>query len=175
MPRPVVPTGKGRSAMDGSEVSTDHGAMTFSSSPPARRGTLEPMSEARCWQLLDTTTVGRLAFHTADGIVILPVNFLVHEGRIYFRTEPGSTIAALAADDDVAFEIDYHDDLNQSGWNVLVKGSTTVAGSVEGERALASTGRLGPWAPGDRSLIIGLTPRTISGRRVSMHRGRTST
>jgi len=155
--------------MDSSPASMDREPMTFSSPAPARRGTMAPIAETECWQLLDTTTVGRLAFTSDDGVVILPVNFLVHEERIYVRTEPGSTIAALAdGNDDVAFEIDYHDDLNQSGWNVLVKGSATMAETLEGERALASTGRLGPWAPGNRSLIIKVTPRTLGGRRVSL-------
>jgi nitroimidazol reductase NimA-like FMN-containing flavoprotein (pyridoxamine 5'-phosphate oxidase superfamily) len=140
-------------------------------SPPRApgRGSLVPIDESECWELLDTTTVGRIAFSTDEGIVILPVNFFVHEKRIYIRTERGSIIAALAdGRDDVAFEIDYHADMNQTGWNVLVKGSTAEAGTLEGDRALASTSRLGPWAPGDRSLVIGLTPRRISGRRVAM-------
>ena len=155
--------------MAASLAATDHGVMSLSSSSPARRGTLAPISETECWQLLETTTVGRLAFTTANGIVILPVNFLVHEERIYVRTEPGSTISALADGcDDVAFEMDYHDGWNLWGWNVLVNGATAEAGSLEGERAIASSGRLGPWAPGDRSLVIRLTPRMISGRRVSM-------
>ena len=155
--------------MDSTLASLDHEAMTFSSPAHVRRGKLVPIAETECWELLDTTTVGRLAFAANDGIVILPVNFFVHEHRVYIRTEAGSTIAALAdGRDDVAFEIDYHADMDQTGWNVLVKGSTAEAGTVEGERALASTSRLGPWAPGDRSLVIGLTPRTISGRRVSL-------
>jgi hypothetical protein len=58
--------------------------------------------------------------------------------------------------------------LNQSGWSVLVKGAAFLAETVEGERALASTGRLGPWAPGNRSLIIKVTPRSLGGRRVSL-------
>lgn len=138
-------------------------------------GMFESLAEADCWKLLDTTTVGRLGFASDDGILILPVNFFVYDERIYVRTEAGSAIAGLAdGSDDVAFEVDYHDDLNQSGWNVLVKGSTAEVDTLEGERALASTGRLGPWAPGDRSLIIGLVPRTIGGRRVSMQRSTTS-
>src|SRR5688572_17969304 len=101
--------------MDSSPTPVDHVVMTFSSPAPARPGTLLPIAETECWELMDTTTVGRLAFMADDGIVILPVNFLVHEERIYVRTEPGSTIASLAdGNDDVAFEIDYHDDLNQS-------------------------------------------------------------
>jgi nitroimidazol reductase NimA-like FMN-containing flavoprotein (pyridoxamine 5'-phosphate oxidase superfamily) len=143
--------------------------MSFSPPQPAPRGTLLPVAETECWQLLDTTTIGRFAFTTDDGVVILPVNFLVYEERIYVRTEPGSTIAALAdGNNDVAFEVDYHDGWNQWGWNVLVKGATEEADTLEGERAIASTGRLGPWAPGSRSLVIRLTPRTLTGRRVSM-------
>ncbi len=156
--------------MDGARNAVDDEGMADSTSPSTRRGTFVPLDEADCWKLLETTTVGRLAFSSDDGIVILPVNFLVHDRRIYVRTEAGSTIAELAhGRDDVAFEIDYHDGMNQAGWNVLIKGSTTEAGTLEGERALASTSRLGPWAPGERSMIIGLTPRSVSGRRVSMH------
>jgi nitroimidazol reductase NimA-like FMN-containing flavoprotein (pyridoxamine 5'-phosphate oxidase superfamily) len=155
--------------VDSPLASLEHEVMTFSPPARTRRGTLKPIAESECWELLDTTTVGRLAFTGEDGIVILPVNFLVHERRIYVRTEPGSTIATLAdGRDDVAFEIDYHDGWNQFGWNVLVRGSTAEVGTLEAERAIASSGRLGPWAPGNRSLVIGLTPRAISGRRVSM-------
>ncbi|WP_187271948.1 pyridoxamine 5'-phosphate oxidase family protein [Aeromicrobium terrae] len=133
--------------------------------------TMSSIPEHRCWRLLSTTTVGRLAFATDDGIVILPVNFIELDRRIYVRTEPGSTIASLSEGfDDVAFEVDYHDDLNQSGWNVLVKCTARVAGITEAERALRSTGRLGPWAPGERPLMIVLTPRQISGRKVAMRR-----
>jgi nitroimidazol reductase NimA-like FMN-containing flavoprotein (pyridoxamine 5'-phosphate oxidase superfamily) len=131
---------------------------------------LAAVAEEECWQLLDTTTVGRLAFTTDTGIDVLPLNFVVFESRIYFRTEPGSPIARLAEGrDDVAFEVDYHDDMNQSGWSVLVKGSTVEAEAHDAEGALASTRRLGPWAPGDRSLVIVMSPRTLSGRKVSMH------
>jgi uncharacterized protein len=144
--------------------------MTESSRDPRRKGTLAPIDEAEAWQLLGTTTVGRLGFTTDEGIVILPVNFIVHEERIYVRTEHGSTVAALAGGrDDVAFEVDYHSDLNQFGWNVLVHAQAAEADPDEAERAIASSTRLGPWAPGDRTLVIALTPGSITGRRVSLH------
>jgi len=128
------------------------------------------IAEDECWQLLATTTVGRLGFNSDNGIEILPLNFVIFESRIYCRTEPGSPIAALAEGrDDVAFEVDYHDDMTQSGWSVLVKGSTAEAATHDAEQALASTRRLGPWAPGNRSLVIVLNPRTLSGRKVSKH------
>ena len=152
------------------KVVPEDGVMTPPLPVPPSSGRLAPIAEEECWQLLGTTTVGRLAFTTDAGIEILPLNFIVFERQIYYRTEAGSAIAELAEGrDDVAFEVDYHDDLNQSGWSVLVKGSTAEAAATEAARALASTGRLGPWAPGNRSLVIVLSPRTLSGRKVSMH------
>jgi nitroimidazol reductase NimA-like FMN-containing flavoprotein (pyridoxamine 5'-phosphate oxidase superfamily) len=128
------------------------------------------IAENECWQLLETTTVGRLGFTSDSGIEILPLNFVAFERRIYCRTEPGSAVSALAEGRaDVAFEVDYHDDMTQSGWSVLVKGSAAEAATHDAEQALASTRRLGPWASGDRSLVIVLDPRTLSGRKVSMH------
>jgi nitroimidazol reductase NimA-like FMN-containing flavoprotein (pyridoxamine 5'-phosphate oxidase superfamily) len=144
--------------------------MTLATPAARRRGTFKPIATTDCWRLLETTTVGCVAFGTDDGIVILPLNFFVHEERIYFRTAHDSPIAVLGGGrDDVAFEVDYHDDLNQSGWSVLVQGSTATAETLDGDSALASTGRLGPWAPGERPLLLALTPRSISGRRVAMH------
>lgn len=143
--------------------------MSLPADSTPRRGTHDALPSGECWQLLDTTTVGRLGFTTHDGVVVLPVNFFVFEEKVFVRTEPETSIAALAEGrDGVAFEVDHHDDLNQSGWSVLLQGATTAVGDDEAERAVASTHRLGPWAPGDRSLVIELTPRTISGRRVSL-------
>ena len=134
---------------------------------PGRHEKLDP---DECWSLLDTTTVGRLGFATDDGIVVLPVNFIAFEGSIYVRTDPDAVIGDLAAGrEDVAFEVDHHDDLQQRGWSVLLRGPTAEADVEEAERALASSHRLGPWAPGDRSLVIALRPRTVEGRRVAHH------
>ncbi|MGH3457322.1 pyridoxamine 5'-phosphate oxidase family protein [Aeromicrobium sp.] len=135
-----------------------------------RGGHLTEIEPDDCWSLLDTTTVGRLAFSTDEGIVILPVNFILFEFAVYFRTNPGTTIARLGEGcDDVAFEVDHHEDLFQRGWNVLLRGSTATVDAEEAARALDSSTRLGPWAPGERSLMIKLTPRRVDGRRVSLH------
>jgi nitroimidazol reductase NimA-like FMN-containing flavoprotein (pyridoxamine 5'-phosphate oxidase superfamily) len=123
-----------------------------------------------CWNLLGTTTVGRLGFASDDGVVILPLNFLVFDSAVYFRTNPGTVIATLGdGSDDVAFEVDYHDDMLQRGWSVLVRGSTGEVDADEADNALHSSTRLGPWAPGDRALVIKLTPRLVTGRRVALH------
>ena len=142
--------------------------MTPQADPPA--GHFSEVDTDECWRLLDTTTVGRLAFAGDDGIVVIPVNFLVLDEAVYFRTSPNTVVAALAKGrDDVAFEVDHHEDMLQRGWSVLVHGSTAEVEDAEAEQARRSSSRLGPWAPGDRSLMIKLVPNRISGRRVSLH------
>jgi nitroimidazol reductase NimA-like FMN-containing flavoprotein (pyridoxamine 5'-phosphate oxidase superfamily) len=135
-----------------------------------RPGRFSEIDPEECWNLLDTTTVGRLGFTTDDGVVVLPVNFIVFESAVYVRTDPHTVIAKLAeGSDNVAFEVDHLEDMFQRGWSVLLRGSTAEADSDEATRALESSTRLGPWAPGDRPLVIKLTPRAVSGRRVSLH------
>jgi len=123
------------------------------------------MSPEDCVKFLGgTTTVGRVAFRSSRGQQLLPVNFVFRHDRVYFTTSPNSVLAELADGcDDVAFEIDYPDRLMQHGWSVLVKGSTkqVVAADVD----LSPKGPR-PWAPGDRDVLVELTPEQITGRRI---------
>ena len=56
---------------------------------------------------------------------IFPVNYAVDEsGDIFFRTDPGSKLDAVATAPTIAFEIDGLDEERQSGWSVLAVGPT---------------------------------------------------
>jgi nitroimidazol reductase NimA-like FMN-containing flavoprotein (pyridoxamine 5'-phosphate oxidase superfamily) len=124
------------------------------------RGYLRELSEEDCYALLSTGTVGRLAFTNAQGLQLIPVNFVVSDGIVYFRTSEASVLADLAeGSHEVAFGVDYRDDLYQTGWSVTVNGSTHAA-----EEEPVELPR--PWAPGKRDLVIALTPRQITGRKV---------
>lgn len=91
-------------------------------SRPRSASGIECMSQEDCVTFLtSTTTVGRLAFQSARGQQLLPVNFVFRQGRVYFKTSPNGVLAELAAGcPDVAFEIDYPDRMMQHGWSVLV-------------------------------------------------------
>lgn len=135
-----------------------------------RSGRFDEISEEECWQLLDVAIIGRMGFITDGNVTILPLNFVAFERQIYIRTDPHGPMAELAnGRDGVAFETDHHDDLLQSGWSVLVQGRTSEVTPDAAGRVVANTHRLGPWAPGDRTLFVALTPETINGRRVSLH------
>lgn len=130
-------------------------------------GTFVVLSGDECWQLVNASVVGRLGFTASGDVLVLPVNYFVYDEQLWFRTSPGSVIADLASGrTNIAFEVDHHYDLYQSGWSVLMHGDTHGVSSQEAERAITSTRRLGPWPPGDRSVTIRFAPTTVSGRRV---------
>jgi nitroimidazol reductase NimA-like FMN-containing flavoprotein (pyridoxamine 5'-phosphate oxidase superfamily) len=126
---------------------------------------IECMSREDCETFLaETTTVGRLAFQSAKGQQLLPVNFAFRQGRVYFKTSPASVLAELAAGcPDVAFEIDYPDRMTQHGWSVLVTGKTREVDPADVDLSPRAPR---PWATGERELLIELTPDQITGRRI---------
>ena len=135
------------------------------STTPRSPSGVEIMSPEDCVEFLGgTTTVGRVAFRSSRGQQLLPVNFVFRHERVYFTTSPDSVLAQLAdGSDDVAFEIDYLDRLTQHGWSVLVKGTTT---NVSFSDVDLSPKAPRPWVPGDRDILIELTPDQITGRRI---------
>jgi nitroimidazol reductase NimA-like FMN-containing flavoprotein (pyridoxamine 5'-phosphate oxidase superfamily) len=126
---------------------------------------MEPMSREECESFLaGVTTVGRLAFSSAGGQQLLPVNFVFRHGRVYFKTAKDSVLAELAeGSPDVAFEIDHPGQMTQHGWSVLVKGRTQQVSADDVD--LEPRGPH-PWAPGEREILIELTPDEITGRRL---------
>lgn len=124
-----------------------------------------PVSE--CRQLLSLGVIGRIAFNSATGIQLLPVNYLYLDGNVYFRVDASGVLGELAEGaDDVAFEVDYLEELVRQAWSVLVKGPVgAVSDPVELEPLLGQR-RLEPWALGDRQLYLRLKPTAISGRKV---------
>lgn len=137
---------------------------------PTGSGSIRTLSDQECWGLLATTTVGRVAFVASTGQQLLPVNFQFLDGRVYFQTSPQSILAELALGlDDVAFSVEYREELLQTGWSVVISGSSSIVEDPSELEEVLSVERLHPWAPGDRSLVIALTPLGISGRKVSRH------
>ncbi len=135
--------------------------------PVTTRGALVALTEDECLSLLRSERVGRIAFVNAGGQQLVPVNFIVVEGLIYFRTAYDGLLSGFErGHDDVAFGVDHLDDAHHTGWNVTVRGhARRVEDRANINRILADT-HLAPWAGGVRPMVIEVTPRSISGRRV---------
>ena len=131
---------------------------------------ISKLSEQECLELLGTTTVGRVGFVDDDRVQVIPVNYLTDGRDVVIRTTPSGVLGKLPASEVlVAFEVDYHDDLAGSGWSVLLNG--TVSEMTDDElQAVPGASRIAPWAEGDRSLPLRLSPTSISGRRVRRRR-----
>ena len=123
------------------------------------------IEEDDCFSLLASTTVGRVGFMNEDRIEIIPVNFRMHGRDVVLRTREQGVLAQLPTQQHVAFEVDHHDDVAGTAWNVLLSGRVEAMTPEEVE-ALSAAERVLPWAGGDRELWLRFVADRVSGRRV---------
>ncbi|MCR1783270.1 pyridoxamine 5'-phosphate oxidase family protein [Nocardioides carbamazepini] len=121
-------------------------------------GRLVVLSEEECWDLLRSRPVGRLAWSGAEGVSVIPVNFVVEDDTVLLRTTPYSLLARDCADREVAFEVDDIDEQRHGGWSVLVRGR------CERERVRSDGPR--PWVTGPRVLGLRVAVVSVTGRRL---------
>ena len=131
--------------------------------PAAHERALRTLSPAECYGLLEAGGVGRVGFASADGIMMLPVNFAVSGQAIIFRTAPDALLAVYA-DGRVSFEADHLDQAHRDGWSVLVQGHARTVTDEREVRRLEGRTHLEPWAGGARDVYVRIAPIRISGR-----------
>jgi len=132
---------------------------------------IEELDEDTCLQLISQEGIGRIAYAGRFGLVVLPVNYTLHDGAVVFRTaEHGPLDEDLrtgieGAEYKVAFEIDDIDLAKRQGWSVLIQGPAHhVTGA---ERDAAVRAGIQALAPGERELFVRIVPSRITGRRIS--------
>jgi nitroimidazol reductase NimA-like FMN-containing flavoprotein (pyridoxamine 5'-phosphate oxidase superfamily) len=141
--------------------------MTAESAEPV----VELLDEAECQGLIAAGGVGRIGYTGRFGPTILPVNYVLHEGTILFRTGQHSPLGEdlrtgiAHAESKVAFEIDETSAATREGWSVLVQGSAHLVDS-ETERASIVQSGVEPWAGGEKELFVRVIPSRITGRRI---------
>jgi uncharacterized protein len=128
------------------------------------RRQLSELGEDECLELLASKVIGRVAFLDDAGPVVVPVNYVVHDGTVLFRTSPHSAVGRLVREQTCAFEVDDIDEVTESGWSVLLRGPATVVGPDDLPSAGAD--RPLPWPDGVRSMHVRISPRLVSGRRL---------
>lgn len=123
---------------------------------------LEHLEAEECWSLLRRQEVGRLALAVGNGVEIFPVNHLVDEKRVLFRTAPGTKLVESARGRTVAFEVD--DWSEESAWSVVVHGRAEELDHPSALRHAQRTG-LESWAPDEKTHYVQIVPERITGRR----------
>ncbi|MGX5682157.1 pyridoxamine 5'-phosphate oxidase family protein [Schumannella luteola] len=121
-----------------------------------------PLPESESWKLLASTTIGRLAVSTPEGADVFPLTHHVHERAIYFRTAPGTKLAAIAENPRIAFETDGFIDTRP--WSVVVRG---IAHRLDEDDEIITSGVLDVITPvgGEKWNYVRITPVAVTGRR----------
>ena len=124
------------------------------------------MSVEECWTLLEGHEFGRLAYRLVDEVHLVPINYVVEDRTLYFRTTSGGKLLAAALHSDVAFEIDWYDD--GTAWSVVVRGALRQLEEDEQHR-LDSVARES-WIPTEKPEVVELVPSAVTGRRFVVRR-----
>lgn len=124
---------------------------------------IQKLSTEESLELLATQTFGRLVVRRKDDMDLFPLNYVVHEGSIYFRTAEGSKLFTVSLNHDVLFEADFVDKDAQKAWSVVVKGDAEVLTSRADINA-ADELPLKPWLPTLKYNYVRITPNDVSGR-----------
>ena len=131
------------------------------------RNGMEILDDDASWELLEGQVVGRMGVAVAGEVDIFPLNYLVHERTIVFKTAQGSKLAALAANARVTFEIDGYSPESGEAWSVVVKGVAQALQRLS-EIYSAEDLPLFPWNASPKEYFVRITPRTVAGRRFSV-------
>ena len=127
---------------------------------------MEHLSSETCWELLKTTAVGRVVV-TVDGAPeIFPINYVVDDRSIAFRSAPGTKLHGLERFPVTCFEADVIDPDLHAGWSVMVKGRAVPLDSASAMARVSHLG-LSPWARGEKGHWIRIEPVEVTGRRIS--------
>jgi nitroimidazol reductase NimA-like FMN-containing flavoprotein (pyridoxamine 5'-phosphate oxidase superfamily) len=114
-----------------------------------------------CRRLLRTHDLGRLAVVGQGRADIFPINYLIFDDDVYFRTAPGSKLDALDAHARVAFEIDGRG--RRKVWSVVVHGTArrvTDAALAQ----LSGVARMRTDLPGEKNHFVKIDAAEVTGR-----------
>lgn len=120
------------------------------------------LSETECWEVLGASGIGHLAFQTQPiGVDIVPINYLITDRQLFFRSGSGTKLSRLAHHPHVAVQVER---LENGRWlSVVLKGQAArlaLDEEIERSRVL----ELAPAQPGEKFNYVRIAPDAITGR-----------
>lgn len=132
--------------------------------PVAAQPRLVELAPYECWQLLEKSVpIARVVWTLEGAAAIVPMNYLVADGALWFQTTPGSRLAQECPGRPVLVEVDAVEPAALSGWSVIVTG---VAESVDAVDVPNILGGLQVWPRGHRPLFVRVAADHVTGRRL---------
>jgi nitroimidazol reductase NimA-like FMN-containing flavoprotein (pyridoxamine 5'-phosphate oxidase superfamily) len=123
---------------------------------------VEILDDEQCWELLLSSSLGRLALSVGGQPEIYPVNFVAVDRRLVIRTAEGTKLLELTVNSNVAFESDGVG--RDEAWSVVVKGTARIL-EKRSEIDAADELPLRPLIPTLKYIYVEITPQSVSGRR----------
>jgi len=104
--------------------------------------------------------VGRLGVTDGQSPLVVPLNFIFHDGHVLVRIGPGR-LSELVPDSLVSFEIDRVEADLGVAWSVLVRGlASQAAADAQYLKAMPE-----PWVPEPGHMVLSIRPDVVTGRR----------
>ena len=133
----------------------------------AEHSPVTELDDDTCWSMLHAQEFGRLAFHLADEVHLVPINYAVDaQRRLVFRTSEGSKLLGLTMNADVAFEIDEYTE--EHARSVVVRGRARQLDGHEADEAEQLP--LRPWVNTAKFNTIAIVVDEITGRQFELTR-----
>lgn len=129
----------------------------------ARSG-MEILDDSQCWEYLESQELGRLAVSVGAHPDIFPLNYIVHDQRLLFRTAEGSKLASIAVNEAVAFEVDGYEADTNTVWSVVLQGHSRIVDNDD-EAAVLEDLPLVPWNLSEKGNFVEISVSFMTGRR----------
>jgi nitroimidazol reductase NimA-like FMN-containing flavoprotein (pyridoxamine 5'-phosphate oxidase superfamily) len=130
------------------------------------QGPVTELASDNSWELLRSTSFGRLGVSVDDKPKIFPVDYAIDNETIVFRTAAGTKLHDLMLNRSVVFEVD--DRHPTDAWSVVVTGEASVIAHPD-EITRADRLPLPHWVPIQTFVYVRVTPTDIHGRRFLRH------
>lgn len=132
----------------------------------AHHSELVELDRRACLALLCTAEVGRVIYTDSALPAALPVNFMLDDEEVVFRTGGGGKLVAATRNAVVGFQVDELDAATRTGWTVLGVGE---AYEVIEPRRLAELHAVlpPPWVPAHTDHTISIPLQRLTGRRLA--------
>jgi uncharacterized protein len=114
------------------------------------------------WQLMGSMTLGRLITSFAGEAEVFPVNYVVQDRTVLFRTAEGTKLFSAVANHTVVFEADDHN--VAEGWSVIIRGRARLL-KTDKEIQHAESAQLLPWTATRKPHYVRISPTEVTGRR----------
>lgn len=125
-------------------------------------GAVTVLFEDENWKLMGSVQLGRLITSFAGEPEVFPVNYVVQDRTVLFRTAEGTKLFSAVANHTVIFEADDHN--ATEGWSVIIRGRARLLKSDKEIQHADSAGLL-PWTATHKPHYVRISPTEVTGRR----------